>query len=30
MVHWVWLVVAFIIGWVARPERKESEHKYIK
>ena len=30
MVHWAWLIVAFVIGWVARPEKKKSEHKYIR
>ena len=30
MVHWLWLVVAFVIGWVARPEKEKSEYKYIK
>lgn len=30
MIHWAWLIVAFVLGWVARPEKKESNHKYIK
>ena len=30
MVHWVWLVVAFVIGWVLKPEKEKNEHKYIK
>ena len=30
MVHWVWLVVAFILGYVLRPSKKESGCKYIK
>ena len=31
MVHWSWLIVAFLIGWCVRPEKKEKKkYKYIK
>ena len=27
MIHWAWLIVAFVLGWVARPEKKESNSR---
>ena len=30
MVHWVWLVVAFLLGLIVKPWKKKNKSKYIK